>query len=221
MNKITLLTTVAIFSATTLFAQKIKVSESRESIGGGNNNALVVTIYGADVKDVEKEWKSMMKDYGAKVSNSKGEMFANNAVIKDMGPKTMDIYARFDEKKGEIQMVVGFDLGGAYMSSSLHPDKYKVAEKILHDFAVKMTSEALNDQLKEQQKALDKLSSQEKDLEKDNKSLNNDITDYQNRIKKAQDGIEKNKEEQAKKQKEIAQQQQVVDDLAKKAKAVE
>src|SRR4029077_20024083 len=169
-----------------VWGQKIKVSESRESIGGGNNNALVVTIYGADIKDVEKEWKSIMKDYGAKVSNSKGEMFANNAVIKDMGPKTIDIYTRFTEKNGEIEMVVGFDLGGAYMSSSQHADKYKVAERIIHDFAVKMTSEALNDKLKAEQKSLDKLQGQEKDLEKDTKNLNSDIVDYNNKIKKAQ-----------------------------------
>jgi hypothetical protein len=220
MKKITLLC-VGLSLCFTSWGQKIKVHESRESIGGGSNNALVVTIYGADVSDVQKEWKSMMKDYGAKVSTSKGEMFANNAVIKDMGPKTMDIYTRFDDKKGEIEMVVGFDLGGAYLNSSQHSDKYKVAEKILHDFAVKMTTEALNDQLKTQQKALDKLTGQEKDLEKDTKNLNSDIVDYQNRIKKAQDQIEKNKDAEGKKQTEISNQQQVVDDLNKKTKAVE
>ncbi|HTB07701.1 MAG TPA: hypothetical protein VK806_12185 [Bacteroidia bacterium] len=220
MKKITLLC-VGLSLCFTSWGQKIKVHESRESIGGGSNNALVVTIYGADENDVEKEWKSMMKDYGAKVSNQKGEMFANNAVIKDMGPKTMDIYTRFTEKKGEIEMVVGFDLGGAYMSSSMHADKYKIAEKILHDFAVKMTTEALNDQIKTQQKALSKLQDQEKDLEKDQKNQNSDIADYQNRIKKAQDAIEKDKDAQGKKQTEISNQQQVVDDLTKKSKAVE
>lgn len=117
-------------------------------------------------------------------------------------------------------MVVSFDLGGAYMSSSQHPDKYKIAEKIMHDFAVKETAAALADKQKVQQKALDKLNSQEKDLEKDNKNLNSDIEDHQNRIKKDQDNIVKNKDDQAKKQTEISNQQKVVDDLAKQAKEV-
>lgn len=219
MRKLTLFAAAVSLSFIS-WGQKISVHEQNEDLGKGKNNALVVTIYGADPGDVEKDWKSMMKDYNAKVSTSKGIMFADNALIKDMGNNTIDIYTRFDEKKDEIDMVVSFDLGGAYMSSSQHPDKYKIAEKIMHDFAVKETAAALADKQKVQQKALDKLNSQEKDLEKDNKNLNSDIEDHQNRIKKDQDNIVKNKDDQAKKQTEISNQQKVVDDLAKQAKEV-
>ncbi len=221
MKKIMLLSASILF-VSAVYAQKIKVYESRENIGNGNNNALVVAIYGCDESDVQKEWKSLMKGYGAKVSTDKSGMFADNAVIKDMGNNTIDIYARFDVKKdGEIDLVVGWDLGGAYMSSSAHPDKYKIAEKIMHDFSYKMTKEAIDSKLKDQQKALDKLNSQQHDLEKDNKNLNSEITDYQNRIKKDQDALEKNKDDQAKKHTEISNQQTIVDDLTKKDKAVE
>lgn len=207
--------------STLAFGQKIRVHESKENIGGGSHNALVVSIYGVDAKDVEKEWKSKMKDYGAKVSNEKGELFGDNALIKEMGNNTIDMYARVDDKKDEVDLIVGFDLGGAYLNSSEHADKYKIAERILHDFAVTITKNAIDYQLKTQQKALDKLNGQEKDLEKENKNLNSDIVDYQNKIKKDQDAIEKNKNDQAAKQKEITQQQQVVDETGKKAKAVE
>lgn len=204
-----------------LAAQKIKVIESHEYIGGGSHNALVVSVYGAEARDVEKEWKSKMKDFGAKVSNSKGEWFGNNALIKDMSTKYIDLYARVDDKKDEVKLIVAFDLGGAFLNSSDHKDKYKVAERILHDFAFRLTKDALEYQFKTQQKSLDKLNSQQKDLEKENTSLNNQITEYQNKIKKDQDAIEKNKNEQSAKQKEISQQQQVVEDASKKAKAVE
>src|ERR1700739_1152613 len=171
MRKLTILATVLLFSALS-WGQKIQVHEQMEDIGGGKNNALVVTIYGADEGDVEKAWKSMMKDYGAKVSSEKGGiMKGSNAIIKEMGDKPIDLYARFDNKKEEIELVVAFDLGGAYLSSSAHADKYKVAEKIMHDFGVKMTAEAITEKQKTQQKALDKLTSQEKDLEKENKNL--------------------------------------------------
>jgi len=221
MRKFTLLLLSCLLFAN-LWGQKIQVHEQSEDLGKGKNNALVVSIYGADEGDVEKEWKSLMKDYNAqKISSSKGIMFADNATIKEMGNNTIDIYARFDVKKdGEIELVVAFDLGGAYLSSSAHADKYKIAEKIMHDFAVKLSAEAITDKQKVQQKALDKLNSQQKDLEKDNKNLNSDIIDYQNKIKKDQDAIEKNKSDQAKKQTEISNQQKVVDDLAKQAKEV-
>lgn len=220
MKKLTVLLLAAGLTSA-IKAQKITVSESREDIGGGKNNALIVTVYGADAKDVEKSWKSKMKDYGAKVSNNKGELQGNNAIIKDMGPKYMDIYAKVEDQKDEVKLIVAFDLGGAFLNSSDHRDKYKVAETILHDFAFNMTKEALDYQLKTQMKALERLNGDEKDLVKENTNLNNQITEYQNKIKKNQDAIEKNKEAQAAKQKEVAQQQQVVDEATKKAKAVQ
>lgn len=220
MKKLTILI-ILVSLASWSVAQKIRVYESRVDIGGGTHNALVVPIYGVDAKTVEKEWKSEMKDYGAKVSSEKGGLFGDNAVIKEMGDNTVDMHARVDDKKDEVDLIVAFDLGGAYLNSSDHPDKYKIASKIMHDFAVKLTTNAIDYQLKVQQKALDKLNSQEKDLVKENKNLNDQIVEYQNKIKKNQDAIEKNKNDQAEKQKEIAQQQQVVDDIAKKAKAVE
>jgi hypothetical protein len=220
MKKIFILSLLAGISSLS-FGQKIRVHESKENIGGGSHNALTVQVYGVDAKEVEKEWKSKMKDLGAKVSNNKGELFGDNAVIKEMGNNTVDMYARVDDKKDEVDLVVAFDLGGAYLNSSEHADKYKIAERIMHDFAVNITKGAIEYQLKTQQKALDKMNGQEKDLEKENKNLNNEVVDYQNRIKKDQDAIEKNKNDQAAKQKEISQQQQVVDETTKKDKAVE
>lgn len=98
MRKLTLFAAAVSLSFIS-WGQKISVHEQNEDLGKGKNNALVVTIYGADPGDVEKDWKSMMKDYNAKVSTSKGIMFADNALIKDMGNNTIDIYTRFDEKK--------------------------------------------------------------------------------------------------------------------------
>ena len=222
MKKITIL---LIFTCLSLWAvgQKIRVYESREDIAGGTHNTLVVPIFGVDAKTVLKEWKSEMKSYGAKVSSEKGGLFGDNATFKKMGNNTVDMHARVNEKKdgGEVDLIVGFDLGGAYLSSSGQPDKYKVAEQIMHDFAVKLTTNAIDYQLKVQQKALDKLNGQQKDLVKENKNLNEQIAEYQDKIKKDQDAIQQNQTDQAAKQKEISQQQQVVAGTAKKAKAVQ
>ena len=66
----------------TAFAEKVKISESRENIGGGNNNCLVVTLYEVSVEDAMKEFKSIMKDYDAKVSTKNDELFGDKALIK-------------------------------------------------------------------------------------------------------------------------------------------
>src|SRR5574337_1525026 len=57
---------------------KIKVDEKNENIAGGSHNCLVVTIYDAKSDDIEKQWRSKMKDYNAKVSG-KDEIFADRS----------------------------------------------------------------------------------------------------------------------------------------------
>lgn len=207
--------------STGVFAQKIKVSESSEKIGGGSHNALVVSIYESTPEAIEKEWRSLMKDYDAKVTIKDG-VFADNALIKAMGPNTVDVYARTEKgKDNEIKFIVAFDLGGAYMSSSQHSQQYGVAKDIVEKFARKMTKESIEDQLKAETKILNKLISQEKELVSDQESLTNDINDWKAKIKKAEEDIVKKKSEQEKKKGEIATQQKVVDAVTAKQKGVE
>ena len=117
MKKLTiLLSLLSGFITYSTFGQKIQVHEEQQDLGNGKVNTLVVTIYGAQESDVEHDWKAVLKDYGAKVSSLKGGiMFGDNATIKEMGNNTVDIYTKFDVKKDEIDLVVGFDMGGAYL----------------------------------------------------------------------------------------------------------
>ena len=139
-----LFTMLFVILTITSFAQrKIKVHEENEKIGSGTNNALVATIYESNKDNIEKAWKKLMKDYGAKV-NMKKEIFADDATIKDLSSNTCDLFA-FVRKVSddEFEIVVGVDMGGAYLSSSEHSSKYKTMEKILKDFAVQTSVDAI------------------------------------------------------------------------------
>lgn len=202
-------------------AQKIKVSEGSENVGGGSHNALTVTIYEATPEQIEKEWRSLMKDYNGKVSSKDG-IFADNVMIKEMGPNTMDVYARTEKgKEGETKLIVAFDLGGAYLSSNQHSSQYAVAKDIVEKFAKRMTKDAIGDQVKVATKALDKLKEQQEDLVEDQDKLTKNIADWKEKIKKAEEDIVKNKGEQEKKKGEITTQQKVVDAIIVKQKAVD
>ena len=200
---------------------KIKVEEKNEKINGGTHNCLVVTIYDAKPDDIEKEWKSKMKGYGAKVSG-KDEIFADNALIKDVSENTCDVYA-YTEKinDNETKFVVGFLLGETWLDSKDNSASYKAAEKIVKDFAVKQSKDAIADKRKEAEKKLDKVKDEQSDLEKKNKNLHDDIDDYNEKIKKAEEDIKKNEEDQTSKKKEIDDQQKVVDDLKSREDSVE
>lgn len=215
---------LAVSMGTALFAQKIKVKESKETIGGGSNNALVVTLYGISPSDAEESFRSFMKQYDGKRSSKDGGIFIDNASIKEIsGNNTIDIYGVAQGKKGdaEITFVVAFDLGGAFLNSSEHKDQYKIAEKIVKEFAVKATKEAIETELKAAQKAQEKLEDDQKSLEKDKKGLEKDIEDYKSKITKAEQDIVKNKSDQDKKKSEIEAQKKVVSTINDKLKAVE
>lgn len=219
------------------FAQKIKIKESRESIGPGSNNALVVTLHSIDPSDAEEAFRSFMKTYGGKRGTKDGGIFIDHATIKEMGNNTIDIYGKAQGSKGdkEIKFVVGFDLGGAFLNSNDHKSQFNVAEKIVKEFAVKATKDAIEDQLKAAQKVQSKLEDDLKDLEKENKNLVGDIENYKAKIKKAEEEIVSNKDKikkaegdivtnkgnQDKKKPEIEAQKKVVGEIDTKLKAVE
>lgn len=200
---------------------KIKVEEKNEKINGGTHNCLVVTIYDASPDDIEKEWKSKMKGYDAKVSGG-DEIFADNALIKEISENTCDVYA-YTEKinDNETKFVVGFLLGETWLDSKGNSASYKAAEKIVKDFAVAQTKDAIAGKRKDAEKKLDDVKDDQADLEKKNKDLHDDIADYNEKIKKAEEDIKSNESEQETKKKEVEDQQKVVDDLKSRENSVE
>lgn len=209
--------TLAVFFAITASAQKISVKDGSEKFSNGSHNAYTTTIYETSKDDVMSKWKSYLKDFkNEKVKSDKNEIFGDNVLIKDWGNNPVDVYTTFEEDKKErtVIMHVAFDLGGAYLSGS-DGDKHKGAEKMVKEFAIKVTKESLGDKVKDQEKILGKLEDNQKDLEKDNKNSKSDIENYRDKIKKAEDDITKNESEQAKKKAEIETQKAVVDNAKK------
>lgn len=223
MKKLTLLLLAPVF-AVALNAQKVKVTvdEKNYTIGGGSHNCLVVTIYDASSDDILKEWKSKMKDYNGKVSG-KEEVFADNALIKEISENTCDVYARTEKgsNEGETRLIVGFLLGETWLSSSSNSASYKAAEKIVKDFGMKLTKDAIAGKVRDEEKKLEKLQEEQSDLEKKNKELNDDIADYQEKIKKAESDIKTNTDDQSKKKAEVEAQQKVLDAIKARQGAVE
>jgi hypothetical protein len=211
-----------LFVTSVTFGQrKIKVHEERESIGSGSNSALVATIYESSIDEIEKSWKKLMKDYNAKVAMKK-EIFADDATIKDLSPNTVDVYS-FVRKAGddEFEIVVAVDLGGAYLSSSEHSSKFKIMEKIVKEFAVQSTLDAIKEKQKAAEKILLGFTKEKEDLIRDKDRLEKQIEDFKAKISDAEKSIEKNKTDQADKEKEIENQQKIVDEIAAREKAVE
>jgi DNA repair exonuclease SbcCD ATPase subunit len=200
--------------AGTAFAQSIPVHNGSEKFSSGSHDAVITTIYENNLQNVMDEWKQLMKDYkNEKVKANDNEIFGDNILVKDWGNNPVDFYARFDEDKKDktVKMAVAVDLGGTYLSSSVDKDKHKYVEKMVKDFAIKMTKEPIEQSIKDQNKALDKLNDQQKGLEKDKKNLQDDIVGYKNKITKDEKDLAEKKADLDKKKGEVAVQKKVVD----------
>lgn len=207
-------TTAAICFAGLSFSQSVNTKETNEKFSTGSQNAVVTTIYENNASDVISEWKKVLKDFKyEKVKDSDNEVFGDNILIKDWGNNPVDFYAKFDEDKKAktLKMAVAVDLGGTYLSSSADRDKFKFVEKMVKEFAIKMTKEPITEAVKANEKQLEKLKDNQKDLEKDNKNLKEDIEDYKKKITKAEKEIVDLDVEIEKKKSEVKIQKKVVE----------
>lgn len=193
-----------LFPTQFLLAQDaVTVKEESATIGGENRNCFTVMIKGASADDVQKDWKKTMKDMKGKVSD-KDVIFADDCKDKSMGDNTFDVYAVVEEITDSLlRLVVAYDLGGAYLNSTEHPDKAVVANSMVREFAVTQSKNAVQAKIDASEKQLKGL---EKDLEKlvkDKEKLEKDIRDNQNQIAENKSSIASNIEGQKSKQKEI------------------
>lgn len=203
--------TILMIAPIALFAQKkIEVNEGSDNLNGSSHPSLTVMAYVKDGDKVLKAFKEKMKDHGGKVSTKK-ELFADDCEWKAFGANAFDAYAKIEEVKGEgFKLIVGVDMGGAWMSPSQHGEQTRLFKTLLKELAVKVSKEEVEDEVRAQEKILNKELDQQKDLESKNANLKGDIEDYKKKITQAETDIKTNEENQKKKKEEIEKQKEVV-----------
>ncbi|MBL7891184.1 MAG: hypothetical protein JNL63_01035 [Bacteroidia bacterium] len=210
-----LITLLSVMILTQLTAQKVTVKES--------GDALVTTIYETDQDDIAKDWKSLMKKYDAKVEVSKNKVEAKEAEIKSLSGGKFNVTATMEKiKDGEVKLVVVFD--PIATAESKTPDRTSYmsgAKDIVKDFAYKRSSESVGDQVKDAQKAFDKLEKQRDGLIKENENLADDIEKYKKKITDAERDIEVNKGKIEDKKKEVEAQKKVLEAINEKQRALD
>lgn len=203
------------------FPSIAQVSEELRKMSQGVHQALVMTIPNAKAGDVEDVWEDYIEDfYDCKTKRNRktDEYFSDNAeIVAIAGSNTVDIYASI-EKSGDddTEIAVWFDLGGAYLSSSEHPNRYTEAEKLVLRFALEVARYSTKEQLEDEEKALKKLESNLKKLKRANDRYHEDIEDAKKRIAKAEENIEENLKEQEDAIKQLEAQKAAVELIKKR-----
>lgn len=216
-----LLLSLLFFGLFFCFSAQAQISEQSRSMSAGSQNAMVITLPGTTDKFVEKQWKDFMKKYDGKVKSGDGKnmTFTDDTKIPDVGgANTVDVYAQINEKGDDVEFVMWVDLGGAYLSSQQHQDRYTGAEKFLMRFALEVATEQTKEEMEGEEKKLNDLEKDLERLERDNERYHKEIKDAEERIEKAKADIEQNLRDQEETQRLIKEQEKLVEMVQKKLK---
>lgn len=218
MNKI--LVFVLSFICFSAFAQ---VKEEAHLLNGEEKNAFSIVLPKTEKKEVEKAWVKFIKEYKGKTKlNKKTNItFSDDTAIKGMSENTVDVFAQVMENGESTELVVWYNLGGAFLNSEMHIEGTMIGKKLLTDFALTVSTAAIEELLAAEEASLKELAKEQEKLEKEKKDYEAEIKKYEEKIKEARSNIEKNVEVQVAQKEKVAQQQHVVDEVKTKLKKVE
>lgn len=219
MKKLIFTLVIALLGSVISFAQ---VEEAEKPMTTGVENSLNIRLKNANEKDVEKLWKSHIKLYKGKTKKDRksGEIFTDDALVPELSSNTIDMYAKMATVGDEVMFTVWYDLGGEFLSSATHPDKYGQAEKMLLLFALKVSGKVISDELSVEEGTLKKQEKELVKLEKENTKLHQDVEMYKQKILEAEAAIESNVANQDNTKAAIENQKVVVGKVKTKLEAV-
>ena len=207
---------ISIFTFGTIYGQFVKEQETTMSLG--NKYSYYVEIDGLSKKDAEKAWKEYVQSFGKLKYNKKAkEYYLNGAKVPMInGTKTVDLYTRIDEGKGQATVYTWVDLGGAFANPQDHAQASDGSRTFMNDFWIYGRKIAVSNELASEEKV-------QKDLEKDlsklegkNQDLHEEIEKLKEKIRQAEADIEQNLRDQDDKKVSIAQQRKKVEKVVDK-----
>ena len=200
MKKLLPLMLIFLFSIQISFAQKTVIRNEIAEIAGGSHPASVVTLENTELEKVEKEFSSYLKKQKGKQDKSDGIIFQDNAIVKDISPDTIDIYAAFRTSGKDVTVILAVNRNGQFINNERGSERG--VETLLYEFAVGFRKEQASAALDVAEKALkvieknyEKLVDSTNDLKKENEKMKEKISDNESTIKSNQEQISKNKAE--------------------------
>ncbi|MEL6944101.1 MAG: hypothetical protein AAFO82_15685 [Bacteroidota bacterium] len=205
------------------FSAIAQVNEKVHPLNGEEKNSFSIFLPKTEKKVVEKAWSRFMKTYKGKTKLNKktGVAFSDDIKIEGMSNNTVDVYAQVIESGTDTELIVWYDLGGAYLNSAMHPEGISVGRSLLTDFTLTVSKEAIEELLAVEEASLKELTKAQEKLEKEQEAYEAEIKKCEEKIKEARINIEKNAKAQISQKEKVSQQEQVVNEVKEKLKKVE
>lgn len=221
---IRMLSTIALLLC--FIAAQAQFSEAVRPMSQGNHSSFIIDFRIGEADDIVDIWQDYQKDFDArkpKQDRKTGEYFADDAEIEGISENTIDIYSTV-EGKGKAPgavVTVWFNLGGAYLSSSRHPERVKATNEWLQGFKNRVLEKYAEEALKAEEDKLDDLEDELKDLRKEKEKAEEDVADLQKALEKARAKVSSTIEAIGAKEAAVEQQKEIVKMNKKKVKKLD
>ncbi len=171
-----------IFSIASFAQRSVNVSASNFVVGAVSKT-IEAPIYNATISDIEKGWKSYMKEYNGKVKSSKSELVAYNTTLPISGAGEQTIYFRAESiDDSTARIVVGAMVEGKAIDAGSSSD----LKRIVRSFAYNLSKESTSEKLKAAKAEQAKLTRQQTSLNRDQERLIRNIERWKQSIADAE-----------------------------------
>lgn len=206
---------VALFAYSLGFSQIGTPTEVTETMSKGTQTGISIFIPHVSDDDVEDAVKDITKQYKGKLRKIKrsDETFIDDALITEISPNTVDIHQLVEKIDNGYKYTAFFNLGGRFLDKAYSPEKFAYATDLVKKIGNKASENHMDELLKDQNKALDKLEDNKKDLAKENERAAKDIEKAKDLIAKSENTIQDNIKMLETKTGEIEKQRQKVIEL--------
>lgn len=184
--------------------KEITVETVTKDISRGKQPGMKIDIYQATKKDVVKDWSKLIsKNTKAKVEERENEVFIIGASIAEVSTAPLNIYAVINDYIDHIEVNVFFETPDGFITKENAETEFLSCRKFLREFGVFAYKDAVSQEKKKEEKSLDGLNNELKNIVQTNDKLHKNIAKEERDIIDAQNDIKANDLEQERLRTEI------------------
>lgn len=174
----------------------------------GNHPAFKVNIYQAKRNDVLKSWeKTLRKGTKSKFISENNEFSIDSAIIQRITDVPLNVYSTLVEYNWGVTLNVAFELDSTFIDSiNSTPDIYFAAKNFVREFAVSEYTNAVKEELRQEEKKHRELNIELEKLINKNVDFNKNIVKNEQDILNTEEDIQALTLESENKSKEIEDQ---------------
>jgi len=170
-------------------AYAVTVDDITKTISKGPQPGFKVDVYQAEKKEIENQWsRAIRQDTKSKVENLNNELFITGTILKSISVKPVNVYSIINQYEDHIELNAFFE-DSIFLTKEKSETEYLAARKFLRDFAVEAYREAVQKEVKAEEKKLSDLESDLDNLAKENDKLHKRINEKERSISSDKDKI--------------------------------